>query len=111
MFKRWINKQRLKRITRNKMHYGGLRPGQETAIQALLAGHDTLAVMPTGSGKSFIYQASSLLMTGPTVIISPLIALQRDQVETIAEQNIGEVGLLNSTLSAAEWQETRCAKV
>ena len=106
MFKRWNNRRHLRRISRDKMHYAGLRPGQEDAIQALLAGHDTLAVMPTGSGKSFIYQASALLMSGPAIIISPLIALQRDQLETIEEQQIGKVGLLNSTLSAAEWQET-----
>ncbi|HET8846385.1 MAG TPA: ATP-dependent DNA helicase RecQ, partial [Ktedonobacteraceae bacterium] len=106
MFKRWNDKRRLRRITREKMSYDSLRPGQEQAIQALLNGHDTLAVMPTGSGKSFIYQASALLMSGPTIIISPLIALQRDQVETIEEQEIGEVGLINSTLSAAEWKET-----
>lgn len=106
MFKRWNNKRRLRRITRDTMHYDALRPGQETAIQALLNGHDTLAVMPTGSGKSFIYQAASLLIAGPTVIISPLIALQRDQVEAIEEQSMGEVALLNSTLSASEWEET-----
>jgi ATP-dependent DNA helicase RecQ len=106
MFKRWNNKRHLRRITRDKMHYDALRPGQETAIQALLDGHDTLAVMPTGSGKSFIYQAASLLIAGPTVIISPLIALQRDQVKAIENQNMGEVALLNSTLSAAEWEET-----
>ena len=106
MFRRWNNRRRLKRIVHEKMSYNSLRPGQEAAIQALLEGHDTLAVMPTGSGKSFIYQASTLLLSGPTIIISPLIALQRDQVETIEEQQIGEVGLLNSTLSATEWQET-----
>jgi ATP-dependent DNA helicase RecQ len=106
MFKRWNNRRRLQRIVREKMSYDNLRPGQEAAIQALLDGHDTLAVMPTGSGKSFIYQASTLLLAGPAVIISPLIALQRDQVETIEEQQIGKVGLLNSTLSPSEWQET-----
>ena len=106
MFRRWNNRRRLRRIVRNKMSYDALRPGQEAAIQALLDGHDTLAVMPTGSGKSFIYQASALLLAGPAVIISPLIALQRDQVATIEEQQIGEVGLLNSTLSASEWQKT-----
>ncbi|HEY0755323.1 MAG TPA: ATP-dependent DNA helicase RecQ [Ktedonobacteraceae bacterium] len=105
MFKRWNNRRRLRRITRDKMHFDALRPGQETAIQALLEGHDTLAVMPTGSGKSFIYQAAALLIAGPTVIISPLIALQMDQVEAIEDQSMGEVALLNSTLSAAEWEE------
>lgn len=106
MFRRWTYKRRLRRLAREKMSYSTLRPGQEDAIQALLDGHDTLAIMPTGSGKSFIYQASALLLTGPAVIVSPLIALQRDQVETIEEQCIGEVGLLNSTLSTIEWQET-----
>jgi ATP-dependent DNA helicase RecQ len=106
MFKRWNNKRRLRRITRDKMHYASLRPGQETAIQALLEGHDTLAVLPTGAGKSFIYQAASLLIAGPTVVISPLIALQRDQVQTIEDQSMGEVALLNSTLSTAAWEET-----
>lgn len=106
MFTRWNNRRRLRRLTREKMHYDALRPGQEAAIQALLDGQDTLVVMPTGSGKSFIYQAAALLVAGPTVIISPLIALQRDQVETIEDQGIGEVALLNSTTSVEEWKET-----
>src|SRR5579885_3224876 len=61
--------------------------------------------MPTGSGKSMIYQAAGLLMHGPTIIVSPLIALQRDQVESIEEQQVGSAALLNSTIHAGEWRE------
>src|SRR5213082_168417 len=74
---------RLRRIAQEKLGYESLRPGQQSAIQSLLDGHDTLAVMPTGSGKSMIYQAAS-----------------------IEEQNIGGAAVLNSTLGAAEFQET-----
>ena len=49
----------------------------------MLAGHDTLSVMPTGSGKSAIYQIAALFIDGPTVVVSPLIALQKDQVGSI----------------------------
>ncbi len=54
-------------------------------MQAVLEGRDTLAVLPTGSGKSAIYQLPALLIEGPTVVVSPLIALQRDQVQNLAE--------------------------
>ena len=57
-----------------------LRPGQLEAMASVMAGQDTLVVMPTGSGKSAIYQVPALLLEGPTVVVSPLIALQRDQV-------------------------------
>ena len=97
---------RLRRIAQEKLGYESLRPGQQSAIQSLLDGHDTLAVMPTGSGKSMIYQAASLLLDGPTIVVSPLIALQYDQVGSIEEQNIGGAAVLNSTLGAAEFQET-----
>lgn len=59
--------------------YEHLRPGQESALRAISSGYDTLVIMPTGSGKSFIYQAAGNLIAGPTIVISPLIALQRDQ--------------------------------
>ncbi len=65
-----------------------LRPGQEEVIQAVIDGHDALAVMPTGSGKSAIYQIAALQLPGATVVISPLIALQQDQLEAIEQQHI-----------------------
>jgi ATP-dependent DNA helicase RecQ len=98
-------KQQLRRIVQEKFGYKSLRPGQEPAIQAIVDGHDTLAVMPTGSGKSMIYEAAALLIPGPTIVVSPLIALQRDQVEAIEERDVGGAALLNSTVRASEWRE------
>jgi ATP-dependent DNA helicase RecQ len=68
----------------------------------VLAGRDTLAVLPTGYGKSAIYRIAACLLAGPTVVISPLIALQRDQVEGITEQPVGSAALLNSTTRATD---------
>ncbi len=96
----------VRRIARETFGYKDLRPGQEAAIKSVLEGRDTLAVMPTGSGKSAIYQISGIQIAGPTVIVSPMIALQRDQVESIKEQDVAEAALLNSTLKASEQRET-----
>jgi ATP-dependent DNA helicase RecQ len=90
---------------RAKLGYEDLRPGQEEAITSVLAGRDTLAVLPTGSGKSAIYQIAGALIPGATVVVSPLIALQRDQVESIAEEDVGEAALVNSTLRPAERED------
>jgi ATP-dependent DNA helicase RecQ len=79
-----------------------LRPGQREAVEALLSGKDTLAVMPTGSGKSAIYQIAGRLISGPTVVISPLIALQTDQVESLEGSPAGEAAETNSTVPAEE---------
>ena len=57
-----------------------LRPGQAEIIESVLAGRDTLAIMPTGSGKSLTYQLPSLWLPGPTLVVSPLLALIEDQV-------------------------------
>jgi ATP-dependent DNA helicase RecQ len=94
-----------RRIARARLGYEQLRPGQEDAIAAVLAGHDTLAVMPTGSGKSAIYQIAGAIIPGVTVVVSPLIALQQDQVGAIAEMDAGGAALLNSALPAAEREE------
>ena len=78
-----------------------LRPSQRQAAEAVVAGRDTLAVLPTGSGKSAIYQVAGLVLGGLTVVVSPLIALQRDQVRGMTARNIRAV-LLNSTQHAAD---------
>jgi ATP-dependent DNA helicase RecQ len=93
------------RIAREKLGYEELRPGQEGAMTEVLAGHDTLAVMPTGAGKSAIYQIAGAIIPGVTVVVSPLIALQQDQVEAIVEMDAGGAALLNSTLPATEREE------
>src|SRR5690242_1831894 len=74
-------------IARKNFGFESLRAGQEDAIRALLAGQDVLVVQPTGSGKSAIYQIAALMTNGATLIISPLIALQKDQVDSINAQN------------------------
>ncbi|NJN59048.1 MAG: ATP-dependent DNA helicase RecQ [Leptolyngbyaceae cyanobacterium SL_5_9] len=99
------NVQRVRRVAKERFGYETLRDGQETAIHALLNGHDTLAVMPTGSGKSAIYQIAALLIPGATVVISPLIALQQDQVEAIAEQDVGGAVQVNSTMGVGDRTE------
>lgn len=97
--------ERIRRIAREKFGFAALRPGQEAAISSLLAGRDTLALMPTGAGKSAIYQIAGVLLNGPVVVVSPLIALQRDQVDSI-DDAIGGAALLNSTLTTGEREET-----
>jgi ATP-dependent DNA helicase RecQ len=69
---------RVRDIARECLELGAFRPGQEEAILSILEGRDTLAVMPTGYGKSAIYQIAAAVRRGPTVVISPLIAMQRD---------------------------------
>ena len=96
----------LRRLARERLGYGSLRPGEAEAVQAALAGRDTLVVMPTGSGKSAIYQLAALALPGPTVVVSPLLALQRDQLEAIEERDAAPAAELNSTLSALEREET-----
>src|ERR1700754_4625271 len=64
-----------------------LRPGQRPATESIVGGRDTLAVLPTGSGKSAIYQVAGLVRGGLTVVVSPLIALQRDQAAALAKHS------------------------
>ena len=90
---------RIDRVAREAFGFDALRPGQREAIESVLAGRDTLVVMSTGSGKSAIYQIAGLLIEGATVVVSPLIALQRDQVEDLTA---GGAAQLNSSVPAAE---------
>ena len=96
---------RIDRVAHEAFGYRALRPGQREASESVLSGRDTLVVMSTGSGKSAIYQIAGLLTEGATVVVSPLIALQRDQVEDLAARAAGGAARLNSTLSAAEREQ------
>ena len=87
----------LERVFKHK----SLRTGQERVIRAALAGRDVLAVMPTGAGKSLTYQLPALEATGLTIVVSPLIALMKDQVEGLRAKGVA-AALLNSTLSESE---------
>lgn len=77
------------------------RPGQDEVVGSVLAGQDVLCVMPTGGGKSLCYQLPSLAMRGTTIVVSPLIALMKDQVDALHARGIS-AALINSTLTAAE---------
>ena len=86
-----------------KKYYGykAFRPGQEKIIHSLMTGHDTVAIMPTGAGKSICFQVPALLLPGITLVISPLISLMKDQVDALAEQGIAGT-YINSSLTASE---------
>src|SRR3954467_14186778 len=92
----------IRRLAREHFGFEELRPGQLEGVQSVLAGRDTLCVMSTGSGKSAIYQIAGMLIDGPTIVVSPLIALQRDQMEAVDE---GEAATLNSTMPDADREE------
>ncbi len=80
---------------RDVFGFDGFRPGQEEIVEAVVAGRNTLAIMPTGGGKSLCYQLPALVRDGVTVVISPLIALMRDQVRGLREAGV-EAGALTS---------------
>jgi ATP-dependent DNA helicase RecQ len=84
--------------------YDSLRPLQERAIAAVLEGHDSLVVMPTGGGKSLCYQLPPLIRNELTVVVSPLISLMKDQVDSLRDVGI-EAWQVNSTSSAGDRRE------
>jgi ATP-dependent DNA helicase RecQ len=93
------------RLLKEYFGYTSFRAGQEEVIGAILSGQDILAVMPTGAGKSLCYQIPALMLPGLTVVISPLIALMKDQVRSLKEAGI-EAGYINSSQSSAEYGQT-----
>ncbi|MEU4820726.1 ATP-dependent DNA helicase RecQ [Actinomadura sp. NPDC023710] len=92
-------RRRLRRVAREVFGWPDLRPGQGEAMEHLLRGRDVLLVMPTGGGKSAVYQVPAQLLPGPTVVISPLIALQRDQMVALAGRDAGGAVMVNSAQS------------
>ncbi|MFP3089729.1 DNA helicase RecQ [Treponema sp. TIM-1] len=93
------------RILKTYFGFTQFRRGQEEVIDALLAGRDVLAVMPTGAGKSLCYQIPALILEGLTVVISPLISLMKDQVNALSDAGI-PAAYLNSSLSPREYADT-----
>ena len=85
--------------------YDSFRPGQEAVINAILEGRDILAVMPTGAGKSLCYQVPAMLLSGITLVISPLISLMQDQVKALNEAGVN-AAFINSSLSEKELNDT-----
>jgi ATP-dependent DNA helicase RecQ len=100
-----VTRREIERVAEERLGFGRLRPGQAEAVEAVVAGRDTVVVMPTGAGKSAVYQLAGLLIDGVTVVVSPLVALQRDQVESIEQDEIAEAAHLNSSLRASERRE------
>jgi ATP-dependent DNA helicase RecQ len=94
--------QRIRRVARDRFGWSELRPGQEEVVAAVVGGRDALAVMATGYGKSAIYQIAGVLIDGPTVVVSPLIALQRDQVGGLRGGDAGGAAAVSSAVAAAE---------
>ena len=84
-----------------RLGHAEFRPGQREAIEGLLDDHRLLLVAPTGGGKSLCYQLPALLFPGTTVVVSPLIALMRDQVDALSRLGI-EASFLASTLDGSE---------
>ena len=92
----------LRPALRELFGFDDFRPGQEAVVRAALEGVDTLAVMPTGAGKSLTYQLAAMLRTSPTLVLSPLIALMKDQVDKLPPQVGATATFVNSSLDADE---------
>lgn len=96
-------------ILKSAFGYDKFRPGQEAAVSAILAGRDTVVVLPTGGGKSLCFQVPALLMPGLTVVVSPLISLMKDQVDALTAKGL-PAAFINSTLSSGQVSD-RLARV
>src|SRR3978361_2384944 len=90
------NKAGVRDVLVERFGLEAFRPGQEHVIDALLAGRSALAVFPTGSGKSLCYQLPSLLLAGVTVVVSPLIALMKDQIDALAALGVPAARIASS---------------
>jgi len=98
-------KERIEQALRERFGFERFVAGQEEVVTRVMEGHDTLAILATGAGKSLCYQLPALLLEGTTVVVSPLIALMKDQLDMLAELGVPNVVAFNSTLS--EDQEAR----
>ena len=97
----------LDRVLRDRFGFDAFRPGQREAIEALLDGQDLLCIQPTGAGKSLLYQVSGCVLGGLTLVVSPLLALMRDQVHQLEERFGMSAGSLNSDQDDAVNEQTR----
>ncbi|MCH7957810.1 MAG: DEAD/DEAH box helicase, partial [Proteobacteria bacterium] len=89
------------RVMKDVFGFEAFRPGQEAVVDALLAGRNVLAVMPTGSGKSLCFQVPALVLDGLTLVVSPLVALMQDQVSALRLAGVA-ADAINSSRTRAE---------
>jgi len=101
---RRIPRARARTLLSEQFGHDDFQPGQWPAIESVLAGRDTLVVMPTGSGKSLIYQLPAVLLPGLTIVVTPLIALMKDQHDKLLAQGVGSVAM-HSHLTDRESRE------
>ena len=97
-----VTTAQLKRTMRSVFGLTEFRPGQEEVVRSVLGGRDTIALMPTGSGKSLCYQLPGLHLRGTTVVVSPLISLMKDQTDKLTELRHRRPSQVNSALTARE---------
>ena len=100
-----VRRVNLERTLHEVFAVEALRPGQGDVIRSVLAGRNTLAIMPTGAGKSLCYQLPALCLKGTTVVVSPLISLMKDQTDKLGEMGLS-AAQLNSSLSEREQSAT-----
>ena len=96
--------EQLREVVQRLWGFSSLRPLQQAAMEAMLERRDSLVVLPTGGGKSLCYQAPAMLKEGTTVVISPLIALMKDQVDALRQNGVG-AAYINSSQTTAEQRE------
>ncbi|MFL5464919.1 MAG: DEAD/DEAH box helicase, partial [Gemmatimonadaceae bacterium] len=96
-------------VLKNAFGYDKFRPGQEAAVAAVLAGRDTVVVLPTGGGKSLCFQVPALVLPGLTIVVSPLISLMKDQVDALTARGL-PAAFINSTLTSGQVSD-RLARV
>ena len=95
-------------VLRSVFGFDSLRTGQDAVVNAIMAGRDALAIMPTGGGKSLCYQLPALCREGLTVVVSPLIALMKDQVDALQARGV-PAAAVNSSLGADEYRQVMSA--
>src|SRR5688572_4429436 len=93
--------EKAKQVLKHQFGFDSFRMNQEAVISAVLAKRDAVVLMPTGGGKSLCYQIPALVLDGLTVVISPLIALMKDQVDALRSNGV-DAAFLNSTQTSAE---------
>ncbi|MCB9760585.1 MAG: RecQ family ATP-dependent DNA helicase [Alphaproteobacteria bacterium] len=94
----------LTELLKSRFGYAQFRPGQEEIVRHIVDGDDALVVMPTGAGKSLCYQVPAVALSGTTVVVSPLIALMKDQVDGLVDKGV-RATFINSSLTQAERQD------